>query len=67
MVQYSVDILPAGVSDINAYISSLALSMDRESLERVCLELQRRQPDFAERNRRLIKAGKIDFDDYVEL
>ncbi len=35
--------------------------------ERFCLELQQQQPDFIERNKRLMKAGKIEFDEYEEV
>jgi hypothetical protein len=29
--------------------------------------MQQQQPDFIERNKRLMKAGKIEFDEYEEL
>lgn len=35
--------------------------------ERFCLKLQQQQPDFIERNKRLMKAGKIEFDEYEEV
>ena len=35
--------------------------------EQFCLKLQQQQPDFIERNKRLMKAGKIEFDEYEEL
>ena len=35
--------------------------------ERFCLKLQQQQPDFIERNKRLMKAGKIIFDEYEEV
>ena len=39
----------------------------REDMERFCLSLQRRQKSFIDCNRRLMKAGKIDFDEYEEI
>ena len=39
----------------------------REDMERFCLFLQRRQKSFIDCNRRLMKAGKIDFDEYEEI
>jgi hypothetical protein len=38
-----------------------------ENMERFCLSLQRRQKSFIDCNRRLMKAGKIDFDEYEEI
>lgn len=35
--------------------------------ERFCLKLEQQQPDFIERNKRLMKAGKIKFDEYEEV
>lgn len=35
--------------------------------EHFCLELQRQQPCFIERNKRLMKAGKVKFDEYEEV
>lgn len=39
----------------------------REAMERFCLDLQRRQQSFIDMNRRLMEAGKINFDEYEEL
>ena len=39
----------------------------REAMERFCLDLQRRQQSFIDMNRRLMEAGKIDFDEYEEI
>lgn len=39
----------------------------REAMERYCLDLQRKQQDFIDMNRRLMEAGKIDFDEYEEI
>ena len=39
----------------------------RKAMEEFCLTLQRMQPDQIERNRRLMKAGLIEFDDYEEV
>lgn len=39
----------------------------REAMERYCLDLQRKQQDFIDMNRRLMEAGKIEFDEYEEL
>ncbi len=36
-------------------------------MERFCLDLQRRQQSFIDMNRRLMEAGKINFDEYEEL
>ena len=40
---------------------------NRRAMEEFCLALQRNTPEFIERNRRLMKAGKIDFDEYEEV
>ena len=39
----------------------------RKAMEDFCLTLQRMQPEQIERNRRMIKAGMIEFDDYEEV
>lgn len=52
---------------MDSLIEKALLELSRKEMERFCLELQRRQPEFIERNRRLMKAGKIDFDDYEEV
>ena len=39
----------------------------RKAMEDFCLALQRMQPEQIERNRRLMKAGMIEFDDYEEV
>lgn len=39
----------------------------RKAMEDFCLTLQRMQPEQIERNRRLMKAGLIEFDDYEEV
>ena len=39
----------------------------RKAMEDFCLTLQRMQPDQIERNRRMMKAGMIEFDDYEEV
>ncbi len=38
-----------------------------DRLERFCLDLQRQQPSFIERNKRLMESGKIEFDEYEEV
>ena len=40
---------------------------NRRAIEEFCLALQRNTPEFIEMNRRLIKVGKIDFDEYEEV
>ena len=40
---------------------------NRRAMEEFCLALQRNTPEFIEMNRRLMKAGKIDFDEYEEV
>lgn len=39
----------------------------RKAMEDFCLTLQRMQPEQIERNRRLMKAGMIECDDYEEV
>ena len=39
----------------------------KEAMERYCLNLQHRQQGFINMNRRLMEAGKINFDEYEEL
>lgn len=39
----------------------------RKAMEDFCLALQRMQPEQIERNRRLMKAGLIKFDEYEEV
>lgn len=39
----------------------------RKAMEDFCLTLQRMQPEQIERNRRMMKAGMIEFDDYEEV
>lgn len=39
----------------------------RKAMEEFCLALQRMQLEQIERNRRLMKAGMIEFDDYEEV
>lgn len=39
----------------------------RKAMEDFCLTLQRLQPEQIERNRRMMKAGMIEFDDYEEV
>ena len=39
----------------------------RKAMEDFCLNLQRMQPEQIERNRRMMKAGMIEFDDYEEV
>ena len=39
----------------------------RKAMEEICLALQRMQLEQIERNRRLMKAGMIEFDDYEEV
>jgi len=39
----------------------------RKAMEDFWLTLQRMQPEQIERNRRLMKAGLIEFDDYEEV
>ncbi len=39
----------------------------RKAMEDFCLTLQRMQLEQIERNRRLMKAGMIEFDDYEEV
>lgn len=39
----------------------------RKAMEDFCLTLQRMQPEQIERNRRMMKAGLIEFDDYEEV
>ena len=40
---------------------------NRRAMEEFCLALQRNTPDFIEMNKNLMRAGKIDFDDYEEI
>ena len=40
---------------------------NRRAMEEFCLALQRNTPDFIEMNRNLMRAGKIDVDDYEEI
>lgn len=40
---------------------------NRRAMEDFCLALQRMQPEQIERNRRLMKAGMIEFDEYEEV
>lgn len=39
----------------------------RKAMEDFCLNLQRMQPEQIERNRRMMKAGMIEFNDYEEV
>lgn len=39
----------------------------RKAMEDFCLNLQRMQPEQIERNRRMMKAGMIEFDDNEEV
>lgn len=39
---------------------------NRRAMEDFCLTLQRIQPEQIQRNRRLMKAGLIEFDEYEE-
>lgn len=54
-------------SDINVIPSLEQFRGSREAMERYCLALQRREQSFIDMNRRLMEAGKIDFDEYEEL
>ena len=38
-----------------------------KAMEDFCLALQRNSPEFIERNRRLMRAGKIEFDEYEDV
>ena len=40
---------------------------NRRAMEEFCLALQRNTPDFIEMNKNLMRAGKIDVDDYEEI
>ena len=56
--------LEAGTEELNRCYNGFGSILEKE---RFCLELQRQQPDFIEMNKRLMKAGKIIFDEYEEV
>lgn len=45
----------------------MAFGFSKQEIERLLRRFQQMQPEQIERNRRLMKAGKIDFDEYEEV
>ena len=52
---------------IEELFQSLEEFQSQDAKEKFCLQLQRMQPGFIERNKRLMKTNMIEFDEYEEV
>ncbi len=55
------------IFEVRLELLQTSIKNARKAMEDFCLTLQRMQPDQIERNRRMMKAGMIEFDDYEEV
>lgn len=55
------------IFEVRLELLQTSIKNARKAMEDFRLTLQRMQPDQIERNRRMMKAGMIEFDDYEEV